>query len=437
MFCKKCGKINPSGVKFCSGCGASLDDQSTEKSDNNNKKLVWRYILLAGIGLVAVISVVSVIRDNSNDVTTETGIFVPTTTQTLTVTSAVTSNETELRSYSGEHIIEDNPVQEASTATQTPPPVSTPAPTETEEAILENIVDTFGTIEDINRVCAVQATCETDYYACVVDVSENSANAYDVIYDYGEDYQAYVDACDWTLVFDAEYYKTTFPMLALQYHNDDALLLKHFQTVGIHEGRQGSANFNAHAYGYNCSDEIYNAFGRNWAAYYIYYMMNNAAESSVNTVTANNGKTVYQQMTCIYTAVQLMEYDMVNEYRVAANAAEVKMNAELNAFANYRAYLNAHDGYSAHDWAINNDPAVANALVAMGSTNGRYAENTVTQTYSYVQAYYNCYAESPEHYATMISGDYNYVGVSNLYWNGPATRGSQFDVYAYNLNTVI
>lgn len=53
-----------------------------------------------------------------------------------------------------------------------------------------------------------------------------------------------LNACDWSLVFDADYYKKAFPMLAVQYHQDNALLLEHFQTVGIHEGRQGSANFN-------------------------------------------------------------------------------------------------------------------------------------------------------------------------------------------------
>ena len=31
---------------------------------------------------------------------------------------------------------------------------------------------------------------------------------------------------------------------ALQYHGDDEKLLDHFQTVGVHEGRQGCASFN-------------------------------------------------------------------------------------------------------------------------------------------------------------------------------------------------
>jgi uncharacterized protein YkwD len=362
----------------------------------------------------------------TNETTEETEVTVVETTETVVEETTETTEDKTVEETTETTVEETEPAR-------TEPTVDRPTETTMDN---QNPDTTFGSLGNIGYVCSLQATCEYDLDACKVDV--NGANPYDVVYDYGTDYQAYVDACDWTLVFDAEYYKTTFPMLALQYHDDDALLLKHFQTVGIHEGRQGSANFNVQAYAYNCSDEVYNAFGRNWAAYYIYYMMNNAAESSVNTVTANNGKTVYQQMTCVYTALQLMEYDWVNQYRVAANAAEVKMNAELNAFANYRAYINAHDGYEAHDWAINNDPAIADALTAMGSTNGRYAENTVTQTdNSRVQAYYGYYAESPEHYAAMVSGDYNYVGVSNLYWNESTTRGSQFDVYAYNLNTAI
>ena len=317
-------------------------------------------------------------------------------------------------------------------------PESTIATTDTmESSIVETTEATVNSLETINNVCSTKAVCETLSSECSVNVNDVFKNPYDVIYDYGDDYQEYVDACDWSLVFDAEYYKATFPMLALLYHNNDALLLKHFKTVGIHEGRQGCANFNVSAYAHNCSNEVYTAFGRNWAAYYIYYLMNYETERSVNTVTANNGSPVYQQMNCVYTALQLMEYDMVNQYRAAVNTADVKINSELCAFANYRAYLNSHDGYVAHDWAIANDPAINDALTAMGSTNGYYAENTVTQPTSIPQPYYERYFNSPEHYEAMVSDKYNCFGCSNLYWNASDTRGSQFDVYALDLNTVI
>lgn len=88
----------------------------------------------------------------------------------------------------------------------------------------------------------------------------STVNPYDVIYDYGKDYDAFTAACDWSLEFDADYYMSTFPTLALQYHNDKNLLLKHFQTVGIHEGRQGKESFNVGAYKGNCSSEVSKAF---------------------------------------------------------------------------------------------------------------------------------------------------------------------------------
>lgn len=49
-------------------------------------------------------------------------------------------------------------------------------------------------------------------------------------------------------------------------------------------------------------------------------------------------------------------------------------------------------------------------LTAMGSTNGYYAENTVTQPTSIPQPYYELYVESPEHYEAMVSDKYNCFG---------------------------
>ena len=53
------------------------------------------------------------------------------------------------------------------------------------------------------------------------------SNPYDVEWDYGELYDAYIEEADWSLVFDAEYYKQAFPMLATLYHENDELLLEH------------------------------------------------------------------------------------------------------------------------------------------------------------------------------------------------------------------
>ena len=102
------------------------------------------------------------------------------------------------------------------------------------------------TINELDTICNVEADVQTDIKKCYVDLT-NAANPYDVVYNYGDEYNKLIAECDWSLVFDVNYYISEFPCLALLYHNDADLLLQHFQTVGIHEGRQGSASFNVYA----------------------------------------------------------------------------------------------------------------------------------------------------------------------------------------------
>lgn len=100
--------------------------------------------------------------------------------------------------------------------------------------------------------------------------------------------QSYVDACNWSLVFDADYYKKAFPIPALQYDYDDALLLQHFQTVGVHQGRQGSEGFSVAAYKANCGSDIQETLGGDYECHYFYCMLNQASEKSVDA--KNSGK---------------------------------------------------------------------------------------------------------------------------------------------------
>lgn len=287
-------------------------------------------------------------------------------------------------------------------------------------------------LEDIDRACTTQAVCETDKAACIIR-TETAHNPYDVVWDYGEEYQDYVNLCDWSLVFDAAYYKKTFPMLAIQYHDDDALLLEHFQTVGIHEGRQGNEKFNVGAYYYNCKKKVYDAFQKDWAAYYLYYMLNYEEEAAVNTVTANNGKAVCQQYKVVLTWTQSQEFANVNKYRQEVEAEKVIFDAELTSFANFRAYLNAHDDYKAHDWAENDQDRLRRYLDIMGNWQN-FAENTVTCNHSAkVIDWAEKYRYSEKHYKAMVAEKYHYVGCSNAYYGNDKT--SQFDVYVNGIST--
>lgn len=42
VFCKKCGKVNADGTKFCGGCGAPLEEivENTEVTENNTEPVV-------------------------------------------------------------------------------------------------------------------------------------------------------------------------------------------------------------------------------------------------------------------------------------------------------------------------------------------------------------------------------------------------------------
>lgn len=276
------------------------------------------------------------------------------------------------------------------------------------------------------------AAVETDINACMFSL--DSDNPYDVSWDYGDAWETYVDACDWSLVFDAEYYKATFPMLAMQYHNDDALLLRHFQTVGVHEGRQGSADFNVMAYFYNCSNDVYHALGsKGYAAYYIYYMMNYATECSVNTIAANNGKAVSTQAYNCYTALQVYELDAINKYRAEQNIAPLEMTSEMCAFANYRAYIQREAGYGrghGHDWANANTPTIETICNKILNRHyNHYGENTVTSAYNCGRDYATKYRESEEHYNGLMNAKYHFIGVSNACATSKSGDVSQYDLF--------
>ena len=219
-----------------------------------------------------------------------------------------------------------------------------------EETGKENSVEyDFSSLEAISEICGLKATVQEDYKKGYVDTIEGE-NPYDVVWDYGSEYDSYVDACDWSLVFDADYYMNTFPMLAMLYHYDEELLLQHFQTVGIHEGRQGSADFNVFAYLTNGSDEAWEAFEYNYEGYYFYYMLNYETEKDTNTTINADGTTPKVQHEEIYTAAQLAELAAVNEYRAEIGIEPLTLDSEMCAMANYRAYVNAHDNWDGHEW---------------------------------------------------------------------------------------
>lgn len=245
-------------------------------------------------------------------------------------------------------------------------------------------------------------------------------------------YADYVAACDWSLVFDVEFYKNAFPMLALQYDYDDGLLTRHFQTVGVHEGRQGSEGFSLAAYVANCGEEVRGAFGENWECYYFYYMLNHDAEQSVSTENANGEYPLW--LTVEMSRYQRAEFDAVNAYRAEAGAEPVTADPELMALACWRAWHDTSTRTKAHDWIKENEDVLDGYMEDMSVWH--IAENTTkalnaadSRAYIQVGVAAKHYYDSPKHYEAMIRESHLYFGCSELYYSAEHKMISQFDVY--------
>ena len=85
-------------------------------------------------------------------------------------------------------------------------------------------------------------------------------------------------------------------MLAYQYHYDKDLLIRHFQTVGVHEGRQGNAGFNVADYMAKCAPDARELYGDCYAAYYFHFMN---IETDRSMDVSGNGQP--RQMTAVLT----------------------------------------------------------------------------------------------------------------------------------------
>ncbi len=264
--------------------------------------------------------------------------------------------------------------------------------------------------------------------------TESSHNPYDLTWRYGPDtkhmdevsdpawddlYEAYVDACDWSLVFDADYYKKAFPMLAKLYHENDALLLEHFQTQGVHEGRQASADFNVAAYMENCDKALAKAFGENYECYYFYYMLNQDTQRDVDV--SNRGGAYPRWLALELSLQQSNEYRKVNEYRTEVGAAPVALHPEMVAFASYRAWYDAEHNLYAHDWTTNPDTSHDVNDCLWRISRDHLAENTVKRyhanSWNFFANFAINYRYSQDHYEAMVAEQYAYFGCSNPYWS--------------------
>ena len=293
--------------------------------------------------------------------------------------------------------------------------------------------------DDIAKIAGIESKPERYGSACVVDMRK-SETAYDVNWDYGEEYEKQVALCDWEKVFDTEYYMEQFPMLALQYHYDEDQLLRHFQTVGIHEGRQGCEDFNVGAYMDWCEknrEYVVDLFEDDYAPYYMFYM--SALSEQPEKFPADGHPEQYK---AILTLAQQKELDGINVYRKITGAEPLVFDSEMAAFANYRSWVNQEKEYVGHVWLDISENSDIIDLYFEATSADRISENTLETSTLSVKAWCDVYAGSESHYEAMINKNYNYVGSSNLYVDDVAirtyeNRGVQFDIFAGSVSTPI
>ena len=209
-------------------------------------------------------------------------------------------------------------------------------------------------------------------------------------------------------VFDADFYKETYPVLAYLYEYDDKALAQHFYTIGMYEGRQGCEDFNVNAYmsaEYSASSDYKN--NENIAKYYVEYALDRAAGSTqIYPATSTSKLQLRLYDPCFDTYLE-----SVNEYRVKEGLSEYQIlsvydQAEANALANFRARYDALDRMAnAHELA----PDCGRQL---------YSDGIITRT-TYVKGISeNKYTQRSEAYSdsTHLSGTFgvNYA-LNNAY----------------------
>lgn len=80
------------------------------------------------------------------------------------------------------------------------------------------------------------------------------------------------DGVDYASVYNPDYYYCSYSDLRAAFGYNQQLLLEHFVTNGMQEGRIGNENFNVYEFMQGCSEEIRTMLGSNCRTYYYYYL---------------------------------------------------------------------------------------------------------------------------------------------------------------------
>lgn len=259
------------------------------------------------------------------------------------------------------------------------------------------------------------------------------------------------DGVDYSPVFDAAYYLSTYPDLKKAFGDDQAKAFKHFIRSGMREGRVANDKFNVYAYA-NRYPDLQKAFGSNLPDYYRHYCRSGIKEgrdgsgkdtklnfvheenSAAASTSAGNADTVYDGVD--YSPVfdanyYLTTYPDVNK-AVKGDAAKAfkhfinsgikegrRGNAEFNVFAYANRYTDLQKAFSGNLFSYYRH------YCKSGKAEGRDGSgNDTALNFSYVADWQNpsdCYQVSLNRVSTPAApSPFNYVSSNRL--SSPITR---------------
>lgn len=108
---------------------------------------------------------------------------------------------------------------------------------------------------------------------------------------------------DYSVVFDADYYYSTYSDLRAVIGNDPKALLDHFVSFGMKEGRRGNAEFDVKAYIENNPDLVQLLGTEDYESYYLHYISTgkNEGRSAISASANKDNAAAEQTLISTYT----------------------------------------------------------------------------------------------------------------------------------------
>ena len=232
-------------------------------------------------------------------------------------------------------------------------------------------------------------------------------------------------------VFASTFYAEKYADLKSSFGTDENLLLQHFLTSGMAEGRQGNAEFNVQTYRDNYAD-LKTTYGDDLLLYYLHYINIGKAEGRVATPISN---TPSVSTTSTSTNVHPMftetqwEYanrviELINKERAALGLGSVSALHNLSSSAQARAI----ETVTKFSHTRPNDSSCFTIFDEYNVSYG-YAGENIAAGQRTPESVVTAWMNSPGHKANILNANYKHLGV------GCYTTNSGYGIYWCQLFT--